>query len=155
MSTTRVETAIRCWVVVDASQEWAFDRFACDVRSWWPLDTFSSRSAVGLQKIDGMHLEPWEGGRFLERSGTAELRIGTVLVWDPPRRLVLQWELDAELPPTEVEVVFAPEGDDTRVDLAHSGWEYAGPDGAEIRRRYAGSNGWEAVLRRYTLAVGG
>jgi uncharacterized protein YndB with AHSA1/START domain len=141
-------------VVVDASLEWAFDRFGCDVRSWWPLDAFSSRSAVGLLQIDGVNLEPWEGGRFLEHSGNAALRIGTVLVWDPPRRLVLQWELDAELPPTEVEVVFAPEGYETRVDLAHTGWEYAGPDGPEARRRYAAHNGWEAVLRRYALAVG-
>jgi len=78
-----------------------------------------------------------------------------VLVWDPPRRVVLQWELDPDLPPTEVEIVFAPEGDDTRVDLAHTGWEFAGPDGVEARPRYSGQRGWELVLRRFAEAAGG
>jgi uncharacterized protein YndB with AHSA1/START domain len=152
---TRVEEAVRCWVVVDASLEWAFDLFTRDARSWWPVEAFSSRAAVGLGPLDGVQLEPWEAGRFVERSGNAEVRLGTVLVWDPPRRLVLEWELDLEVPPTEVEVVFAPEGDDTRVDLAHSGWEFAGPDAREARARYSGNRGWELVLRRFAEAAGG
>ena len=154
METTRVEQAIRCWVVVDASLEWAFDTFTRDAGMWWPVEAFSSRAAAGLGPPDAVSLEPWEDGRFVERSGAAELRLGTVLVWDPPRRLVLQWELDAELPPTEVEVTFAPEGEDTRVDLAHSGWEFAGPAAAEGRARYAGTGGWETVLRRFAESVG-
>jgi uncharacterized protein YndB with AHSA1/START domain len=152
---TKVEQAVRCWVVVDASLEWAFDLFTRDARSWWPVEAFSSRAAVGLGPLDGVQIEPWEGGRFVERSGNAEVRLGTVLVWDPPRRVVLQWELDPDLPPTEVEVVFAPEGDDTRVDLAHTGWEFAGPNAAEARPRYSGQRGWELVLRRFAEAAGG
>jgi hypothetical protein len=154
METTKVAQAIRCWVVVDASLEWAFDAFTRDTGSWWPVEAFSSRSAVGLSP-DRIYLEPWEDGRLLEQSGAAELRLATVLDWDPPRRLLLQWELDAELPPTEVEITFAPEGEDTRVDLAHMGWEFAGPIGEDGRGRYAGTRGWEMVLRRFCDHVGG
>ena len=154
MQATKVDQAVRCWVVVDASLEWAFDTFTRDIASWWPVEAFSSLAAVGLAVPDDVHLETWEHGRFSERSGAAELRLGTVLVWDPPRRLVLQWELDSELPPTEVEVTFAPEGEDTRVDVAHGGWEFAGPDGIAGRARYAGTRGWEMVLRRFAVAAG-
>jgi uncharacterized protein YndB with AHSA1/START domain len=155
MQTTKVEQAVRCWVVVDASLEWTFDTFTRDARSWWPVEAFSSRPAVGPGATDGVQLEPWQGGRLVERSGTGERRLGTVLVWDPPRRVVLEWERDAEVPPTEVEIVFAPEGEDTRVDLAHTGWEYGGPIGIEGRARYAGTRGWEMVLRRFADSVGG
>jgi uncharacterized protein YndB with AHSA1/START domain len=154
MMEAKLELAVRNWVLVDASAEWAFDVFTRDVETWWPCDTHSIRADLGLGRPEALVLEPWEGGRFYERTGQAEFGWATVTGWDPPRRLVLEWHLEADLPPTEVEVTFTPEDENTRVELAHTGWEFVGPTAKAARSRYAGSGGWEPVLRCYAEAVG-
>ena len=78
---------------------------------------------------------------------------GEVLVWDAPSRIVLTWhpgDEDASRA-TEIEVRFTPEGDGTRVDLEHRGWERLGEQAAEAQAGYDG--GWEAVLATYAEAA--
>ena len=158
---TRVDLAIRSWVAVDASIEEAFDVFTGRIHTWWPLETHSIRAMRGLGRPEELHLERWQGGRFYERTGLDEIRWGEVLVWDPPHRIVIEWQVLADFPPTEVEVRFTPDGGDTRVELTHDGWEFAGIWGLagaksvnEERDRYAGRLGWDWVLGHYAVAVG-
>ena len=46
-----------------------------------------------------------------------------ILVYEPPHRVVLEWKVNSAAPPTEVEVRFTQDGDGTRVELEHRGWE--------------------------------
>ena len=72
----------------------------------------------------------------------------TVTAWEPPGRLVLAWNvLQAESVATEVEVRFVADGDGTRVELEHRGWEALAEGGAEKRSSY--DTGWDFVLGRY------
>jgi hypothetical protein len=54
---------------------------------------------------------------------------------------------------TELAVSFAAEGDGTRVDLVHSGWEILAERGQERRNRHDG--GWQTVLGHYTRHLNG
>ena len=77
---------------------------------------------------------------------------GKVLAWEPPTRLQFTWRpgFADETPDTELEVTFTPEGDGTRVELVHSGWEKL-EDGAKSRAGYDG--GWDGVLEAYRKAI--
>src|SRR5437763_1315808 len=76
-----------------------------------------------------------------------------VLKWDPPRRLVLAWQLDEgfKYDPklvTEVEVTFTLLGPKlTRVDFEHRNLERFGE--AAERLRGAMGTGWEQILESY------
>jgi uncharacterized protein YndB with AHSA1/START domain len=72
-----------------------------------------------------------------------------VVAWEPPTRLVLRWRVNPERAPTEVEVCFTPDGDGTRVELDHRGWDATGdPDGRAGYHR-----GWDYVLGQFADAV--
>ena len=91
----------------------SFALFTERASDWWPADrrhTKDPNSVITLAST----------GRFSERSGAHEVQLGKVRVWDPPRRLLLDWfpGTDAEHP-TEVEITFTPEGDGTRVTVQH------------------------------------
>jgi uncharacterized protein YndB with AHSA1/START domain len=52
----------------------------------------------------------------------------------------------------ELTIRFTAEGDGTRVDIVHAGWERLGPD---FRERIASYNeGWGAVLADFAAAAG-
>jgi uncharacterized protein YndB with AHSA1/START domain len=52
----------------------------------------------------------------------------------------------------ELNIRFTSEGDGTRVDVVHTGWERIGPD---FRERMAGYNeGWGTVLDIFAAAAG-
>ena len=54
--------------------------------------------------------------------------------------MVLEWKVNSAAPPTEVEVRFSPDGDGTRVELEHRGWEQYPTGGADERGSY--DTGW-------------
>ena len=72
-------------------------------------------------------------------------------VWEPPRRIVFSWEINASWKPdstiaSEVEVIFIAEGPDTtRVELEHRDFEVMGAEGGEKMRNDV-SNGWPRIL---------
>lgn len=80
---------------------------------------------------------------------------GTILVWEPPHRLVMAWKPNRSPPPTEVEVQFIEQDDGrTRVDLEHRGWERLGDLARQGRGEYAG--GWTMVFeKRFAKAANG
>ena len=112
---------IRKTVSVKATPQRAFEVFTTGIDSWWPR-THKLGSAPLKQAI----IEPRPGGRWYEiDEDGAECSWGEVLAWDPPKRLLLAWRIDAEFTfnpdlLTEVEVNFTPEaGGQTRVDFEH------------------------------------
>ena len=139
-------------VTVRASQERAFSVFAERMASWWPLESHS----IGEQPMKDAVIEPRAGGRWYELGeGGAETVWGQVLVYDPPERLVLVWQLDAEWDydpslHTEVEVRFIAQGEhETRVELEHRGLEAFGAREDEVRSALDSDGGWSGLLETY------
>ena len=145
MSEQATDLTVRRSVRVARSQEDAFRVFTEGIATWWPLDTHS----IGKdgRPADTAVLEGREGGRFYERTGSGTELWGTVLVWEPPARIVISWELVPDGPPTEVEVRFSAEGDGTRVELEHRGFERLGEKAEEVAAGYG--SGWPVVLGQY------
>jgi uncharacterized protein YndB with AHSA1/START domain len=149
-SQTELEPIVNT-VTVDAPIERAFEVFTTDVKSWWPLGRYSvagDEDPAGVVAVDAV-MEPHVGGRWYEvRSDGSEAEWGEVVAYEVPRRVVVSWYPGRSVDEaTEIEVRFTPEGDGTRVELEHRGWERIGDRGAESREGYAG--GWIAVLGRY------
>ena len=136
---------VRRAVTVERPLEDAFRVFTEGLGTWWPVATHS----IAKDAVETVVMEDRVGGRLYERTtGGAESDWGRMLVWEPPRRIAFEWQITGT--PTEVEVRFTPEGDRTRVDLEHRGFERL-EDGAERRESY--TNGWVTVLERYAAAA--
>ena len=149
MSDAVVIEVVRKMVTVDCAVEEAFRIFTEDALSWWPVESHSIHGA-GVRDVV---FEPAVGGEVYEVAATGEHgHWATVLEWDPPNRLVLAWNiLEREGDQTEVEVRFVPEGDGTRVELEHRGWENVVAHGPEKRANY--DSGWEFVLGTYAQVL--
>lgn len=145
---TTVE-AVKKSLVVTCSPERAFEVFTREIGSWWPLSQYS----IGQEKITEVIFEEKVGGRIFERHNDGgEGEWGRVLAWEPPSRFAMSWHPGgAPEKATELEVRFAPEGDGTRVDLEHSGWEILGAEAADTRGQYDG--GWQGVLGHFETAA--
>ena len=147
---------VRKEIVVRAPQAKAFHVFTDGMSRWWNPDHH-----IGDEPLAALVVEPHEGGRWYERgtSGT-ECQWGLVLVWDPPARVVFDWQLDAtwQFDPdvhTELEVRFVALGEaETRVVLEHRGLEALGPQAEAIRGRFDAPGGWMGLLERFGAAVG-
>ena len=144
MSDALVIEVVRKTVTVDCAIEEAFRVFTTDALSWWPVESHSIHQAVSE-----IVFEPRTGGEVYEVAESGERgHWATVLDWDPPRRLVLAWNIqNREDEPTQVEVRFSPEASGTRVDLEHRGWERLAQDGPAKRGSY--DTGWGFVLGKY------
>ncbi len=144
MSDALAIEVVRKAVTVDCAVDEAFRIFTGDALSWWPVESHSIHETVSA-----VVFEPEVGGEVFEISASGEKgHWATVLEWEPPSRLVLAWNiLDAETFPTEVEVRFVPEGEGTRVELEHRGWERLAGGGPAKRESY--DRGWDVVLGRY------
>ena len=134
---------------VRCSPERAWEVFTEGIGGWWPLASHSVFEADAETAV----IEPRVGGRIYERAGEREHDWGRVLVYEPPARIVLEWQLSPDNPPTEVEVTFTVEGDGTRVDLEHRGWERFGDRSGELHAGYGGEGGWPLVLGRFADAA--
>ncbi len=143
---------VRKSITVRAPQERAFSVFAERMSSWWPMDSHT----IGEQPMKDLVVEPRAGGRWYELGeGGAETVWGGVAVYEPPERLVLIWQLDADWNHdpslhTELEVRFIAEGDSsTRVELEHSGLEAFGAREEEVRSALDSEGGWNGLLATY------
>lgn len=153
MSTQAQDLTIRKSVTVDCSPEHAFDTFTVRLGNWWPLDTHSVGGMAGRPPRHAV-LEPGVGGRLYEQMPDGdEHEWAKVLAWEPPNRFVTDWHVNPDNPPTEVEVTFTPQGDGTRVELVHRGWERYGDRGSEASGDYG--SGWEKILGRFAEAASG
>ncbi len=103
-------------------------------------------------------MQPAANGRFYERCvNGSECEWGRVLVWEPPRRVVLAWQLNAQWTfdpdishASEVEVRFIAEAADrTRVELEHRHFERHGEGAEAIRTGVSSPDGWSAILQQF------
>jgi uncharacterized protein YndB with AHSA1/START domain len=143
---------VRKEITVEASQARAFDVFTREHGAWWPLATHHIGSAAAETAI----IEPHAGGRWFERAADgSECDWGRVLVWDPPGRLVLAWEISAdwkhdESIDTEVEVRFVSLGPArTRVELEHRRLDRYGAAAEQMRGIFDSEDGWTNILRLF------
>jgi uncharacterized protein YndB with AHSA1/START domain len=143
---------VRKEITVEASQARAFDVFTREHGAWWPLATHHIGSAAAETAI----IEPHAGGRWFERAADgSECDWGRVLVWDPPGRLVLAWEISAdwkhdESIDTEVEIRFVSLGPArTRVELEHRRLDRYGAAAEQMRGIFDSENGWTNILRLF------
>ncbi len=137
---------IRRVVEVPCTAQVAFRIFTEDIDSWWPLATHS----VGQGKAVSCTFEGHHGGRIYETLDDGSIRLwGSVLTWDPPRRMVFSWHPGRDASTAqEVEVTFEDlAGGMTRLELGHRRWETLGDEGAKLRERY--QSGWPGVLEEY------
>jgi hypothetical protein len=102
------EEPIRRSVTVGRPVEQAFAAFA-DLAWWWPREyTWAGNT------LEDIGIDPREGGFCFERGPHGfTCHWGRVLVWDPPARLVLAWQVAPDRAPepnpakaSEVEVRF-------------------------------------------------
>ena len=149
---------VRKSVLVRAPVERAFEVFTSGIGRWWP-----KTHHIGASEMQAPVIEPRPGGRWFERGvDGVECEIGRVLVWEPPSRLVLAWQLNAEwkYDPqliTEVEVQFTPtEPRATRVELTHRHIERLGESAVRFREAIDSPGGWGGLLDLYakTAAAG-
>lgn len=141
-------SAIRKSVVTKASPSRAFELFTERMGEWFPPRCSRSPNPGGK-----IILEPFTNGRWFERDAHgAETDWGKVLIWAPPERLVLCWQIDkhdafdAELH-TEVELIFRSDAaGGTVIELEHRNVERFGKDAQRIKTVAAG---WTCVLVQF------
>ena len=145
MSTQATIAPVRKSVTVNRPVEEAFRVFTAEIATWWPLRSHS----VGEASAEAVVFEPREGGRVYERKSDGSITYwAEVIAWESPRRFVLAWQPNPDSPAaTELEVTFTPDGNRTRVDLEHRGWERLG-EAAEVKRTEYDA-GWDGVLDLY------
>lgn len=144
-------------ITVGPSQADAFRLFTLEMGSWWPLDTHGRADEFEGVKSERLVFEEREGGRVYEvLTNGVEADWGVVTAWEPPTRVVIDWNPSPDdRPYTEVEVTFTPTTDgSTRVDLLHRYWERLGEEaGAAYRANY--EPGWAYVFdERFGGAAG-
>jgi uncharacterized protein YndB with AHSA1/START domain len=142
---------VRKSIEVEATPELAFEVFVNRFGLWWPKSHH-----IGAADPETFIIEPRAGGRWFERGvdGT-ECEVGTVKVFEPPSRLVLDWQLggDWKFDPglhTDVEVRFTAVGADrTRVELEHRNLERFGDRAEAIRGQIDAPSGWGGLLELF------
>lgn len=146
---------IKKQLVVKAPVERAFRVFTEGMDRWWPREHH-----IGSAPMKSVHIEPKQGGRWYATStdGT-ECDTGRVLVWEPPTRLVLSWQITADWKfdasfLTEIEVRFTKEGPtQTRVDFEHRKLEAYGDAAIEMAKQMGDPKGWPRNLEIYADAA--
>lgn len=111
---------------VKCSPRRAFEAFTQEIALWWspnPLFQLTPRGDGALRFEPGPG--GWEDGLLLAALPNGkDYEVGRVSVWAPGERLVVGWR-PASVPPeqaTELEVRFEAVGEETRITVAHRGW---------------------------------
>jgi len=155
MNTATVIAPVRKTIRVKAPIAHAFEVFTSGLTRWWPHN-----HGVGKKPIAKVLMEPRLGGRWIEisKEGT-ETPVATIILWEPPHRVVLLWQVNAQWKPdaamkSEVDVRFTAEGPDTTlVELMHHKFETMGAEaGASMRKDVEG--GWPGLLERFAQEAG-
>ena len=132
------DDVVRQSVTVDTDVAHAFRVFTEEFDSWWPRTHHIGKSPMKRAVIEGRV----NGRCYSEQEDGTDCDWGTVLVWDPPKRVVLAWQITHQwgyepdlTRASEVEVRFTPiERGATRVDLEHRHFERHGAGGALLRQ---------------------
>jgi hypothetical protein len=156
MSTTAnqpAESSVRRSIVVQAGIDKAFRVFTEECDSWWPRTHHIGKSPMKKIVIEGR-----QGGCcYTVQVDDTRCEWGTVLVWEPPRRFVMAWQITHEWgyepdihKASEVEVRFTPTNEGmTQVDLEHRHFDRHGAGGDMMRTAVDAPEGWNGLLRLY------
>ena len=146
---------IRKRLTVDAPVERAFRVFTDNMSAWWP-----KTHHIGKTAMRECLIEPRVNGRWYEvGEDGSTCDWGKVLAWEPPRRLVLAWQLNAEFKYdpdliTEVEVRFSALGPKrTQVDFEHRDLERFGAAAAPVSKQM--DEGWGQILQGFAHTAAG
>jgi uncharacterized protein YndB with AHSA1/START domain len=157
MTPQTTEAPVRKTISVNVGAERAFHVFTEEFDTWWPRTHH-----IGKVPMKRAILEGRVGGRcYTEQTDGTACDWGTVLVWDPPHRVVLAWQIDGKwqyepdlAKASEVEVRFTTEpGGSTRVDLEHRHLSRHGADASAIRTAIDSPNGWSTLLQLFAARV--
>lgn len=156
-STTHNET-VSLAITVDVDVERAFRVFTEQFDFIKPRE----HNLLAPEPIAETVFEARVGGHVYDRGESGSVcRWARVLAFDPPRRLVISWDISPtwqlETDPSrcsEVEVTFTPDGDGcTRVVLEHRHLERHGEGWESVRDGVAGEGGWPLYVERYRAAL--
>lgn len=126
-----------------------FTAFTTEMHAWWPPD-----HRLGSAVRRDVTLEQREGGRWFETGADGSTcDWGRVLVWDPPRRVVLSWGIRPGFVPepddaraSRVEVRFEETSPGaTAISITHSAFERHGEGWEAMRESVAGPGGWPDI----------
>ena len=156
--TGKTRTTVVASIIVEAPVDTAFKVFTEDFGRFKPPE----HNLLGAEIAETV-FEPRVGGYLYDRGvDGSECRWARVLAYEPPRRLLLSWDISPhwqlEADParaSEWEVRFSSEGTKkTRVVIEHrhldrhrEGWE-------GVRDAIGGQGGWPLYLERYAELVG-
>ncbi|HEX3875413.1 MAG TPA: SRPBCC family protein [Bryobacteraceae bacterium] len=144
---------VRKTIVVRASQERAFRVFTEGIDTWWPRTHH-----IGNSPMKKAVVEQRVGGRcYSEQIDGTDCDWGSVLVWDPPQRFVMAWQVTPAwgyepnvTKSSEVEVRFTPQTDgSTRVELEHRHFSRHGGSRDAMRNTVDAPGGWNGLLELY------
>lgn len=146
---------IRKEIVVQAPTDTCFEVFTSGMGTWW-----NPAYSIGGEPIASVIVEPRHDGRWFERGDQgSECDWGRVLVWDPPHRIVLTWQItpswtyDADLL-TELDITFEDAGQAaTHVTLEHRGLDAFGDQADMVRGIFDSPQGWPGLLDRFAAAT--
>jgi uncharacterized protein YndB with AHSA1/START domain len=142
-------------VVVGVPIEVAFRVFTESLHTWWP-----PMYHIGQADMAEAVLEGKVGGRWFERGvDGSECDWGRVLVWEPPARLIVTWQINGywayDPDPdhaSEIEVRFTPDGAETVVELEHRFLDRL-VSGQGIHDGITGGGGWTTMLEMFAGAA--
>jgi uncharacterized protein YndB with AHSA1/START domain len=155
MTVQASDTAVRTSITVNAPIERAFSVFTDGIGTWWSPDHHILRG-----ELAEMVFEPRVGGHVYDRGvDGSECHWARVLVYEPPDRVVLSWDISLEWQietdhekTSEVEVRFtALSTDRTLVELEHRHIDRHGDGWEQMRDAVGSPDGWS--LRRFGEAA--
>lgn len=151
----KIREPVRKELLIRASAERAFRAFTEEMGAWWPRTHH-----IGKSETRDVILEPREGGRWYEIGvDGSQCDWGKVLIWSPPRRLVLAWQITAawQYDPdflTEVEIQFLEEGPrKTRLKLEHRNIERFGVKAEDIWSAFDSGGGWLGIITAFATVA--
>jgi len=144
--------SVRKSMNVQAPPAVAWRVFTEQMGTWWPLAVYKIGKANAVDAL----IEPRVGGRWYERGDDGSTcDWGRVLSWEPPSRLVLSWDINADWQydpelKTEIEVRFIADGKDgTRVELEHRKLDRYGARRDEMRTIFDTTGDWGRLLAAF------
>jgi uncharacterized protein YndB with AHSA1/START domain len=144
-----VKRTIRVNVPIDR----AFRVFTEKMGTWWPATHHIAKTPF-VEVV----VEPHSGGRWFERDANGSVcDWGRVLVWEPPKHVVVSWHLQPDWQynadparASEVSLTFFAEGAEaTRLELEHRLIERHGESWEKLRQGLDSPGGWTQVLSGY------
>jgi uncharacterized protein YndB with AHSA1/START domain len=147
------ETSVHTQIVVAVPIEHAFATFTDRTVRWKPPE----HNLLAVEIAESI-FEAHEGGYVYDRGvDGSECRFARVLVFEPPNRVVLSWDISPRWQietdrskTSEVEVRFTAESQErTRVEIVHRNLERHGEGWEGLRDAVGAPDGWPLYLRRF------